>query len=158
MLKIGNKLLRCSFDPEGGVCVMSKELPDLNLNLQQLRMNHLSVKENTEQKDPVRRNKLELVNFFEQERIFEVKYTDKVIHNVDIHLELIGVIEIEDNVDRETIEELIQSDKAEDLALPLLNEASHIISFITSKTDFMPMIVPPIFGDFTDDDSTKETE
>lgn len=136
---------------------MSEELPDLNLNLQQLRMSHLSVKENTNQKDPVRRNKLELVNFFKEERVFEVKYTDKVIQNIDIDLELIGVIEIEDNVDQETIEELIQSEKAEDLALPLLNEAAHIISFITSKTDFMPMIVPPIFGNLTED-SSEETE
>src|SRR5699024_1964476 len=107
---------------------------------------------------PVRRNELGLVNFLEQERIVEVKYTDKVIHKVDIHLELIGGIEIEDNVDRDTIEEVIQSDEAEDLARPLSNEASHTIALMTSSADFMPMIVRPIFGDFTEDDSTKETE
>src|SRR5699024_12774209 len=103
-VKIGNKFLRCSFDTEVVVCLMNKELPDLNLNLQQLRMNHLSVKENTEQKDPVRRNKIELVNFFEQERIFEVKYTDKVIHNVDIHMIIISVIVINDIVTIESLE------------------------------------------------------
>src|SRR5699024_438083 len=146
MVKIGNKLLRCSFDPEGGVCLMSKELPDLNLNLQQLRMNHLSVKENTEQKDPVRRNKLELVNFFEQERIFEVKMTDKLTQSVVIRREPIGVIETRHNGDRETTEGLIQSDEAQGLALPVLDEASHSISVITGTTGLMPMIVPPIFG------------
>src|SRR5699024_3645477 len=126
---------------------LSEELPDLNLELQSLSLTHLSVTDNLNDEESARENKVELMDINQQDGTFELKYTDKLTHHMNIHLELTAIMHSDDNVDRETLEDIIQSDKVEDLALPLLNEASHIISFVTSKTDFMPMIVPPILGD-----------
>lgn len=118
----------------------------LNLDLKDLKLTKLTVNQNNDDEKYHRINNVELISFDKDNNVFELKYTDNVVYNMKIHLEITALIELDDDVitDDELIE-LIKSDNADDLAFPLLSEASHIISFITSKVDSIPLIVPPTF-------------
>lgn len=135
---------------------MNKQEFELNLSIKDISMNSLYVEENKNKNDYTRENFIELVSFDDSNKTFELKYTDKLVHNVIIRLELTAIMKADnEDLNEEILNEIIKSDNVDDLAMPILNEATHIVSFITSKTNFMPMIVPPTFRKFnskTDED------
>lgn len=127
---------------------MSNENKEFNLDLKELRLTSLSVEEYSGEKTTERNNEVELLHFDENTKILELKYTDELISHTKINLELVALMEIEGDVTTKDIEEIMDSEEIEDFAYPLLTESSHIISFITSKAEAFPIIVPPTFKNF----------
>lgn len=127
---------------------MSENEIEINLNLEYLRLTNLAVEENTDSVITTRKNKVELIKFDNQGNLIELKYVDEFVGKVKINLELTAMMRIEGDISETFVKDLIASENADDLAFPLLTEASHIISFITSKTGVMPVILPPTLKNF----------
>lgn len=123
---------------------MGNQDMSMNLKLLDLRLESLSVRDKSAEEKPGRRNHAEIIHFDEAEKVLQLKYKDKVIKNKVIYLELIGVLQVDADVSWDDIEKMLQSKRANDFVYPLLSESAHIISFVSSKTEMVPIILPPI--------------
>lgn len=127
---------------------MSKEPINLKLNLEYIKLKSLTTKENTEKtQDVTRENSIEMTDWNIKGKKFKLIYKDEIISDSILNLVLEASIEVENDLNEEDFKKLRESDNLKSLAHPLLAESSHIISFITSKTDFLPLIVPPMLVD-----------
>lgn len=124
----------------------------IGLELEYMRLTSLTVSDNNNETFS-RKNKIELINFDQKKNTIELKYTDDLIHNTNIHLEIVAFLKVNGKIDKDDLLNIINSDKVDDLAYPLLSEATHIIAFITSKTDSIPLIIPPTFDKFYEDEN-----
>lgn len=128
----------------------------LNLDLIDLKLTQLSVIQNDDNENYHRKNNVELISFDKEKNIFELKYRDTVIYDAKIKLELIALIKLNnDGITKVELIELLNSGNADDLSFPILSEASHIISFITSKIDSIPLIVPPTLMNTNEDENNN---
>lgn len=125
---------------------MINDKKDINLSIEEISLTSLTIEENDKDEEKIfRKNNIELLkhNSDNDLKVLELKYTDVVCTNKKISLELIGVFYVEGDITIEEIEEILNSSEANEIAYPLLSEATHIISFITSKTNVIPLILPP---------------
>lgn len=120
---------------------------NLKFGIKEISLSALKVEVNNDQSSLTRNNNIELLDFKKEDKvtIVKLKYTDHLIVEKSIYLELLAEYYIEGELTLGELKQILESKEINDIIYPILSEASHILSFITSKTSGLPLILSPYY-------------